>query len=175
MGSGRGAKANTARSTDSRALALCTRPSAPPDLPGLIVLLCAHRRWRNRVAAQQKAHERPSVSAFWRHPKLVAAGRCMHGRHHREPSVDAPRCVGKAGGNAGLFFCADAASSCHLPPCAKIRRCEEHRCVVRVAGVPRGRLWFVLGEHSRGYEFPARPTERDAGGGASASWRSQAP
>ena len=28
----------------------------------------------------------------------------MHGRHHREPSVDAPRCVGKAGGNAGLFF-----------------------------------------------------------------------
>ena len=37
---------------------------------------------------------------------MVAAGRCMHGRHHRELSVDAPRCVGKAGGNAGLFFCA---------------------------------------------------------------------
>ncbi len=51
---------------------------------------------------------------------MVAAGRCMHGRHHREQSLDSSQMTEEAGGNAGLFF---------------LSRCVL--CRVREAGISR--------------------------------------
>jgi hypothetical protein len=65
----------------------------------LVVISWDHRSQRS-AAALEKAHSDHALTAPGNN-ELVAAGRCMHGRHYGESSIDVSEYDATAGGNPG--------------------------------------------------------------------------